>query len=158
MASGFANRWKGKQEFDRGALWCAGTQFAGSGADLDVNTGWATVSTYSSTQALPNGGISLITSTAIAVYTLSSPVKGRTILISASSGSTAWMVKGSTVSGVTILGSPAVNGGSSLTFVIKSTSSLVATQVELVGLSTTSYLFMGVAPSTLSHLLFSTAT
>lgn len=158
MATGFVNRWKGKQAFDRGALWAAGSQFNGSGADLDVNTGWATVSTYSSTQPLPNGGVSQILSTAIAVYTLGAPVKGRTVIIAASTGSTAWMVKGSTAAGVTFQSTPSVNGGSTLSYVIKSTSSLVATQVELIGLSTSAYLFAGVAPSTLSHLLFSTAT
>lgn len=155
MATGFVQRWKGKIALPVGGLWIGGVQLSGSGADFNTNTGWGVASTYSSTQTLPNGGVSQITSTVIAVYTIGPPVVGRTAVVTASTGSTAWMVK---TAPAVVLGSPSVNGGTTLTNTIKSTSSLVATSVELIGLSTNAWLFMGAAPSTLSHLLFSTAT
>lgn len=161
MATGFVQRYKGKIDFAAGGLWIAGVQIGAAGADLNVNTGWGTVDVIAANGTIPNSGLNLITSTALAsgIYNLAAPVPGHTVVISASTASTAWMIKTST-GVVTIQGTQGAGslGGSSLTNTIKSTSSLVATQIEMIGLSTSAWLFNGVYPSTLAHLLFSTTT
>lgn len=159
MATGFVTRFKGKIAVPAGGIWVGGTQVNASGADFNVNTGWGTV-TSPVAGAITNSGVTSITSTALAagIYNLANPVAGVQKVLDFSTASTAWMIKVST-GVVTIQGTQGAGlGGSSLTNTIKSTSTLVATQVELVGLSSVAYLFMGVYPSTLSHLLFSTTT
>ena len=158
--SGFVQRFKGKVAFPAGGIYIGGVQIAGSGADLNTLVGFGTVNTANNAApiaTIPNGGISEITSTAINVYPLANPSPGRRVIIAITTGSSAVMIKCST-GAVTIMNCPSVNGGSSITNTIKSTQSLVGTEIELYGLSTSQYLFNGVTPSTLSHLLFTTTT
>ena len=160
MTTGFVQRYKGKVDFPAGGIYIGGVQVGASGVDLNSITGWGTVDVIAANGTIPNGGLNTFTSTALAagIYNLAAPVPGHTVVISASTASTAWMIKTST-GVVTIQGTQGAGlGGSSLTNTIKSTTSLVATQIELIGLSTSAWLFNGVYPSTLSHLLFSTTT
>jgi hypothetical protein len=157
MTTGFIDRYKGKIATPIGGMYVGGVQVNASGPDSNTAVGWGTVSTYSSTQTLPNGGVVQILSTAIAVYNLSSPSPGRVVVIAAMPGSTAWMVKVSTGAVVILGGSTVTHSASTLANTIKSTSNLVATQVELIGLSTSVYLYNGVSPSS-QAILFSTTT
>ena len=166
MATGFVQRFKGKINVASGGLWIGGVQVGAAGADLNAVTGWGTVSTVASstvTPTLANGGVTVITSTALAngIYTLANPVAGRQMLLVATTGSTAWMVKAST-GVVTIQNCPVADGGSSLTNTIKSTQATfvgaVGVTVRLVGLSSIAYSFEYMTPSTLGALLFSTTT
>jgi hypothetical protein len=159
--SGFVQRFKGKVAFPVGGIWIGDFQVTGTAADLNVNLGWGTVTQIGANgSTIPNSGVSQVTSTAVAVYNLANPVAGVSKVIDITAASTAVLIKASTAAGVTIQGGSSLNGGSTLSFVIKSTgaTALVATQIELVGLSSLQYLFMGVYPSTLGHLTFSTST
>jgi hypothetical protein len=156
--SGFVQRFKGKVAFPAGGIYIGGVQIAGSGNDLNTNVGWGTVNTIGANGAtIPNGGVSVITSTAAAIYNLANPSPGRVVLLDITDQSSSVMVKVST-GVVTIQGTSTTNGGSTLTNTIKSTATLIGTQIELVGLSSVAYLFNGMYPSTLGHLLFSTTT
>ena len=155
MASGFERRFKGKVNFDNGP-WLKGVKLTASGADLNVNTGWGTVGSAVSGTTMPNSGITQILSTALAVYQLAAPSPGVSKVIDIAAASSGWMVQVPT--GVVILNGSTTAGGSTKANTITSTATLIASLVELYGLSTIAYAFAGVVPSTVGHLLFSTTT
>jgi hypothetical protein len=158
MATGFNQRWKGKVAVPASGIWIAGVQVTPSAADLNVNTGWGTASTISANgSTIPNTGVTFINSTALGIYNLANPVQGLSKVIQIQPGSTGVMIKVST-GVVTIQGGSTTLGASTLTNVISSTVSLVATLMELYGASSVAWVFAGVYPSTLSHLKFSTST
>lgn len=166
--SGFETRKKGRTALAQcwvplGGLYVGGTAVSASlsANDLSVNAGWATVSTFAAGgggSTLPNSGISILNSTAISVYNLADPVAGVAKVITIQAGSSAVMIKTSTVRGVTIQGGSTTSGASTKTNVMSSTATLATTLIELYGVSSVAYQFAGVYPSTLSHLLFSTTT
>jgi hypothetical protein len=158
MATGFVQRFKGKIALAQGGLYIGGTQYTGSGSDLNTVAGTGVIDIAGPTgSTVGSGGVTILTSTAIAVYNLQPPVNGRSVIIDITTVSTAWMVKAAT--GVTILDCLQAAGGSSLTNTIKSTSTLVGGVITLIGVSTSSYVFQAQSPSTATlSLLFSTAT
>lgn len=156
MATGFVQRFKGKVAFPLGGIYIAGTQVNASGADFSAITGQATVSTKSSTETLNNGGVNQILSTAAALFRIADPVKGRYVAVQAMVGTTGWRIAMSSLGA--ILGGSTLAGGSTSSWIFGSTVSFPGTVLEMVGLSTSQYLFLGYSPSTLSHILFSSAT
>lgn len=174
MATGFVQRYKGKIALASGGMSIAGTQVNASGADFNVNTGWGTVPvTTTSTTALQlssgrTAGAEVLAPTANvggAIFRLPVPYAGAIKLIyySTLNGSTIFLLTASTAGAVTFAGvgstgstaSFAGTGGSTLSNTLKSTQSC---QIELMGISTTQWLFTGVVPSTTGHLTFSTST
>ena len=175
MATGFVQRYKGKVALAAGGLSIAGTQVNASGADLNVNTGWATAPLSTSSTAAPTqlstartSGVEQLWPTALtggSIYRLPPPTVGAVKLLNYSTinGSTILWVTTSTAGAVVLQGvgstgstaSFAGSGGSTISNTIKSTQSC---QIELVGVSTSAWLFTGVVPSTSGHLTFSTST
>lgn len=175
MSNGFVQRFKGKVNLAPGGLWVAGTQCNATGADLNVNSGWGTVNTSTSSTAAPVqlttarvGGIDILAPVALtggSIYRLPPPIPGATKLISYSTinGSTIIFVTASTAgavvfSGVGSTGSTASfagTGGTTLSNTFKSTQGC---QVELMGISTAAWLVTGVLPTTVGHLTWSTST
>jgi hypothetical protein len=156
--SGFVQRFKGKVAFPTGGIWIGGTQVTTSGADLNTQKNWGTVTTSTAnTGTVQAGGVTAIAPTSDGIWNLPTPVAGETSVITYSTynGALLLFLKASTgVVTITGLYSTAI-AGSSLTNTIKST---VSCQIELIGLSSVQYLFNGVYPSTDGHLTFSTTT
>lgn len=157
--TGFVTRFKGKCTFDRGALWIAGSQFTGAGADLNAVKGLAAApSTYSSTQTIPGAGVAMLLTTAAAVFQIADPVPGRPLAILALPGTTNWMVKGLTTT-VTFQGGSTVQGGSTIALVMKSTVANIQQAIDLIGMSTSQWLFLGGnSTSNNANVQFSTTT
>lgn len=170
MASGFVQRWKGK--VNAAQLWLAGTQITASGADINTLAGGATVTTSTSAAApvtlTRNAGLDILAPVALtggSIYRLPAPAAGvtKTLQYSTINGSTIVFITLSTagaitLSGVGSTGSTAAfggSGGSTLTNTIKSTQSCT---IELMGISTSQWLFSGILPSTVGALTFSTST
>jgi hypothetical protein len=141
MASGFVQRFKGKIALAKGGLWIGGTQFTGTGADLNSLSGFATPVNFSATVAnnstLPGSGLVLARSTGSTSFTyfMPAPTAGAELCVNLFVTSTAAFIK----SGVTGTNtSPTfVLGGGSTFMVLTSTYSVT---VDFYGLSTTQWL------------------
>jgi hypothetical protein len=166
MATGFTDRFKGKIACPIGGVYVGGVQVNASGPDSNTSVGWGSVPV----STLSTGTITMSTTRAAGmdvfnpasgaspIFQLPTPFAGanKVLEYSTINGSTQILFTCSTVTGVTIQGtySTAI-GGSSLTRVMKST---ISCTIELLGLSTTQWLFNSVYPSTTGHLTFSTTT
>ena len=170
--SGFVQRFKGKVDFPSGGIWIGGASVGAAASDLNVNTGWGTVFTSTSSTApvaaTRSGGLDILAPTPLtggSIYRLPTPAAGVTkiIEISTINGSTIVFLTASTAgtilfTGVGSSGSTALfggAGGSTLSNTVKSTQGC---QIELIGVSTVAWLFNGVTPSTVGALTFSTST
>jgi len=176
MATGFVQRWKGK--VNAAQLWLGGVQINAAGADLNVNIGWGTVqTTTSSTGSTANmvslstsrvGGLDIFAPTANtggSLLKLPAPVAGvgKLVQLSTINGSTIMFLLASTAGAVTFQGVGSTGstasffgtGGSTLSFAMKTTQSC---QIELMGQSSVAWMMTGLVPSTVGHLTFSTST
>ncbi len=167
--SGFVQRFKGRVAFPAGGIWIGGSQLTASSADLNTAAGFGTAQTSTSTSiALTAGGIKNLSPAALSggtIYPLADPVLGRELILNYSTvnGSTVVWVKLSTTNlpffaGIGSTGSTASffgSGGSSISNVLKSTQGVT---VRMVGISTSQWLVLGVSPSTVGALVFSTTT
>ena len=153
--NGFVGRYKGRMDVDQ--AWIGGVQ----------QGRWGTVFASTATGSSLNlpikptiGVINMNASTVLAIYTLGPPTKGDVCVVNVSTmGSSGAFIKASTTPtafgnffrGVLSNGT----GGSTNSCVVKTT---VASQLEFIGISTSEWLFMGVLPSTVGHLTWSTST
>lgn len=177
MVTGFVDRLKGKITMPVGGQYIAGVQVNTTGADANTAAGAGTVYTSTglgqtnipfSTVVISSGfGLKqLFPTSSQPIFRLPKPVSPGgwvTINFSTINGSTGIIFTVSTdgsvvFSGVGSTGSTASfagSGGSTLSNCIKSTQSH---QFELQAVSTTTWLFAGVLPSTVGALTFSTST
>lgn len=171
MATGFVDRYKGKVAQPVGGMYIGGIQVNTTGGDMNTSLGWGVVptSTASSTAnsttpsyVIPSSraaGIDIFAPTSSgAIVVLPAPFPGanKVLQYSTVNGSTACKFKCSTTAGVTIQGANSTTiGGLSLT--VSMTSTITCT-IDLLGLSTTAWLFQSVWPSTTGHLTFAAAT
>lgn len=171
MPTGFVERFKGKIALPVGGLWIGGTQVGVTGPDANSALGQGSIQSLTSTSAdtalAKVGGLTVIATTLAAVISIPAPQVGITKYFSiegtTGDGSTAVVVmRTSTAPGSTtqfIWGGSTVNGASTTTNLMKYTSTAVAwTTIELYGRSTSLWQFIGVQPSTLSHIVFSTSS
>lgn len=175
MANGFVQRFKGKINLAAGGLWVAGSQCNASGADLNVNLGWGTVQTTTSSTAAPVqlttsrvGGIDVfapVPLTGGSIMRLPPPIGGvsKVVQFSTINGSTIMFLTASTAGavvfgGVGSTGSTAGFGGTGGTTLSNTVKTTQSGQIELMGLSTAAWLVVGVLPSTVGAFTWSTST
>lgn len=177
MATGFVQRFKGKIALAQGGMSIGGSQVSVAATDLNANNGAGTVFTSTGAASTATAYIPTTISTGFGLkrlqpgstqplFRLPAPSQGGgfvTIAYSTVNGSTGLILTLSTDGSVTLQGvgstgstaSFAGSGGSTLTNTIKSTQSHL---IELQSLSTVAWQFLGVTPSTVGPLTFSTSS
>lgn len=173
--NGVMQRFKGRVSFPVGGLSIAGVAVNASAADFNTAIGWGSVGLSTTSTAAPvqlssgrAAGVDLLEPVALtggSIYRLPPPFAGaqKVIAYSTLNGSTVLFVTASTAGAVVFKGVGSTGStatfagasGSTLSNTFKSTQSVT---VELLGLSTSQWLFNGCIPSTGGVLTWSTST
>lgn len=144
MASGFIQRWKGKANFDPGALWVGGLPLFGGGAlqSLSLSTVQnSVINSYGVTAISATSGIVVVRLQKPAFANIEKTIQLTTV-------SSGIFITASTDGSVTI-------NGSSINTTIKST---LAGTISLMATSTANWAITAIYPATLGFVTLSTST